>query len=137
MTGFDPAAEERAEQRARALLRSCVAPDDWAVYERFGFLRVRPGELRYAYLIYPYKPLVAYRTDTHEALGEYCVTFAHPQARLPPSDDVLAKWLALTADERGLIESANVAALGHQLDPGRVRADLAGLAAWEPRSVAS
>ena len=46
---------------------------------------------------------------------------------------MLAKWLALTADERSLIESANLHLAGRQLDPDAVRADLASLARWERR----
>ena len=52
-------------------------------------------------------------------------------ARLPDSDDVLAKWMALTADERRLIEEANMHLPGRQIDPDRVRRDLVRLAAWE------
>ena len=55
-------------------------------------------------------------------------------ARLPDSDDVLAKWMALTADERGLIADANMHLPGRQVDPERVRRDLVRLARWEPRA---
>src|ERR1700692_4156271 len=66
--GYDPGRERRAEQRARALLRSCVTEHEWAMYRDLGFLRVwgglgaRGGEhsASYAYLIYPHKPIVAY-----------------------------------------------------------------------------
>ena len=58
---YDPGRERRAEQRAGALLRSCVNDEEWAMYRDLGFLRVwgQAGG-RYAYLIYPHKPLVAY-----------------------------------------------------------------------------
>ncbi|HWJ49882.1 MAG TPA: hypothetical protein VNR42_02620, partial [Solirubrobacteraceae bacterium] len=90
----------------------------------------------YAYLIYPHKPIVAYVPATGELLNEYCVAFPdHTKpfgsARLPGSDDVLAKWMALTADERRLIGEANMHLPGRQVDPDRVRRDLARLAAWE------
>jgi hypothetical protein len=39
-TGIDPGRELRAEQRARALLRSCVNDEEWAMYRDLGFLRV-------------------------------------------------------------------------------------------------
>ena len=52
-------------------------------------------------------------------------------ARLPASDDVLAKWMALTADERRLIADANMHLPGRQIDPDRVRRDLVRLARWE------
>ena len=42
-----------------------------------------------------------------------------------------AKWLALTGDERGLIEQANMHQAGRQLDPTRVRQDLLRLSRWE------
>ena len=115
--GYDPGRERRAEQRARELLRSCVNDEDWAMYRDLGFLRVggglaeraaRPPTRPYAYLIYPHKPLVAYVPQTGELLNEYCVAFPdhtrpYGSSRLPDSDDVLAKWMALIADERRLI----------------------------------
>ncbi len=68
LNGYDPGRERRAEQRARALLRSCVEEQDWAMYRDLGFLRVWGAlaesgggeEPAYAYLIYPHKPIVAY-----------------------------------------------------------------------------
>jgi hypothetical protein len=91
---------------------------------------------QYAYLIYPHKPIVAYVPQTRRLLSEYCVEFpdltgAISQTRLPDSDDVLAKWMALTGDERRLIRNANMHLPGRQVDPGRVRRDLWRLAEWE------
>ncbi|HEX3432708.1 MAG TPA: hypothetical protein VHT25_01470 [Solirubrobacteraceae bacterium] len=138
---YDPGRERRAEQRARELLRSCVDARDWQMYRDLGFLRVwgRLGEgvpASYAYLIYPHRPIVAYVPQTGALLNEYCVAFPdHTRpfgsARLPDSDDVLAKWMALTADERRLIEEANMHLPGRQVDPERVRRDLVRLASWE------
>ena len=76
----------------------------------------------YAYLIYPHKPILAYLPQTARLLNEYCVEFPdetrpYGSARLPDSDDVLAKWMALTGDERRLIETANLHLPGRQLDP--------------------
>jgi hypothetical protein len=90
----------------------------------------------YAYLIYPHKPIVAYVPRSSRLLSEYCVDFLDSErpygsARLPPSDDVLAKWMALTADERRLIENANLHLAGRQHDPDAVRADIAALVRWE------
>jgi hypothetical protein len=69
---YDPGRERRAEQRARELLRSCVNEREWAMYRDLGFLRVygRAGE-RYAYLIYPHKPIVSYVPRTGALLSEY------------------------------------------------------------------
>ncbi|HLH14662.1 MAG TPA: hypothetical protein VKV16_07705 [Solirubrobacteraceae bacterium] len=158
---YDPGRERRAEQRARELLRSCVSEHDWAMYRDLGFLCVagalrgerarahapaharEPGaagadgeEPAYAYLIYPHKPIVAYVPATGELLNEYCVAFPdhtrpYGSARLPDSDDVLAKWMALSADERRLVGEANMHLPGRQVDPDRVRRDLARLARWE------
>ena len=146
--GYDPGRERRAEQRARELLRSCVSEREWDMYNELGLLRV-DGPLRsqgfgdehdrttpYAYLIYPHKPIVAFVPATGELLTEYCVAFPdesrpYGSARLPDSDDVLAKWMALTGDERGLISEANMHLPGRQVDPDRVRRDLARLARWE------
>jgi hypothetical protein len=134
---YDPGRERRAEQRARTLLSSCVNEREWAMYRDLGFLRVFGGAgERYAYLIYPHKPIVAYVPRTGALLSEYCVAFPdhsrpYGSARLPDSDDVLAKWMALTADERRLIADANMHLPGRQVDPRRVRRDLARLAIWE------
>jgi hypothetical protein len=153
---YDPGRERRAEQRARTLLRSCIDERDWAMYRDLGFLRVwgRLGQrdrertdrrsmgspigqqATYAYLIYPHKPIVAYLPQTGALLNEYCVAFPdlsrpYGSSRLPDSDDVLAKWMALTADERRLVADANMHLPGRQIDPGRVRRDLLRLARWE------
>ena len=90
----------------------------------------------YAYLIYPHKPIVAYVPKTGRLLSEYCVEFpdltgAISQSRLPDSDDVLAKWMALTGDEKRLIRTANMHLPGRQIDPGRIRRDLWRLAEWD------
>jgi hypothetical protein len=95
-----------------------------------------PTAPAYAYLIYPHKPIVAYLPETGAMLNEYCVAFPdrsrpYGSARLPDSDDVLAKWMALTADEHRLIADANMHLPGRQLDPERVRRDLDRLARWE------
>jgi hypothetical protein len=141
---YDPGRELRAEQRARALLRSCVNDEEWAMYRDLGFLRVwgegAAGEgaagASYAYLVYPHRPIVAYVPQTGVLLNEYCVAFPdhsrpYGSARLPDADDVLAKWMALAADERRLISDANMHLPGRQLDPEQVRQDLARLDCWQ------
>ncbi len=147
--GYDPGRERRAEQRARALLRSCVNDEEWEMYSDLGFLRVwgarvgapgggAPGDrgAPYAYLLYPHKPFVAYIPQTSVLLSEYCVEFLdhtrpHGSARLPDSDDVLAKWMALTGDEERVISRANMHLPGRQVDPNQVRRDLWRLSRWE------
>jgi hypothetical protein len=145
---YDPGRERRAEQRARTLLRSCVNDEEWAMYRDLGFIRVwgsqadgpdkrgGTGGAAYAYLIYPHRAIVAYLAQTHRLLNEYCVGFPddtrpYGSPLLPDSDDVLAKWMALTGDERRLISTANMHLPGRQLDPVRVRRDLWRLAQWE------
>jgi hypothetical protein len=149
---YDPGRERRAEQRARQLLKSCVNDEEWAMYRDLGFIRVwgamarapRRGRIGddpragapYAYLVYPHKPIVAYLPQTRELLNEYCVEFPdetrpYGSARLPDSDDVLAKWMALTGDERRLIATANMHLPGRQVDPKQVRRDLWRLGQWE------
>jgi hypothetical protein len=144
--GYDPGRELRAEQRARTLLRSCVNEEEWAMYRDLGFLRVWGGAsggvagdapgAPYAYLIYPHQPIIAYLPQTGALLNEYCVAFPdrtrpYGSSRLPDSDDVLAKWMALTADERRLISDANMHLPGRQIDLDAVRRDLARLSSWE------
>jgi hypothetical protein len=145
---YDPGRELRAEQRARALLRSCVNAEEWSMYRDLGFIRVwgsqadgpeqagGTGGAPYAYLIYPHRPIVAYLAQTQTLLNEYCVEFPddsrpYGSARLPDSDDVLAKWMALTGDEHRLIGTANMHLPGRQLDPAHVTRDLWRLAQWE------
>ena len=141
----DPGRERRAEQRARELLRSCVNDEEWAMYRDLGFIRVggrlgqpdpATGEPAYAYLVYPHKPIVAFVPKTRRLLSEYCVEFpdltrAISHSRLPDSDDVLAKWMALTGDERRIINSANMHLPGRQVDPKQVKRDLWRLGQWE------
>jgi hypothetical protein len=145
---YDPGRERRAEQRARSLLQSCVNDEEWSMYRDLGFIRVwgtqadgpdeagGTGGAPYAYLIYPHRPIVAYLAQTHRLLNEYCVTFPddtrpYGSTRLPDSDDVLAKWMALTGDERRLITTANMHLPGRQLDPASVKRDLWRLSQWE------
>jgi hypothetical protein len=109
-------------------------PPDEASGEAGG--EATPEQAPYAYLIYPHKPIVAYVPKTGRLLSEYCVEFpdltgAISQTRLPDSDDVLAKWMALTGDEERLIRNANMHLPGRQVDPGRVRRDLWRLSEWE------
>jgi hypothetical protein len=147
---YDPGRERRAEQRARELLRSCVNGEEWAMYRDLGFIRVsgrharreidreRGGRPPYAYLVYPHKPIVAFVPESGQLLSEYCVEFPDLSGgggrhRLPASDDVLAKWMALTSDEDRVIRRANMHLVGRQLDPARVRRDLWRLAEWERR----
>jgi hypothetical protein len=145
---YDPGRERRAEQRARELLRSCVNEEEWGMYRDLGFIRVagrharrevdRGARAAYAYLVYPHKPIVAYVPDSGQLLSEYCVEFPDltgrgGRHRLPSSDDVLAKWMALTSDEDRVIRRANLHLVGRQHDPARVRRDLWRLAEWERR----
>jgi hypothetical protein len=147
---YDPGRERRAEQRARELLRSCVNAEEWAMYRDLGFIRVAGKHARrdadrsaaggpaYAYLIYAHKPIVAYVPESGQLLSEYCVEFpdltgSGGRQRLPASDDVLAKWMALTSDEDRVIRRANMHLVGRQLDPARIRRDLWRLAEWERR----
>jgi hypothetical protein len=146
----DPGRERRAEQRARELLRSCVNAEEWAMYRDLGFIRFAGKHARreidrssaggpaYAYLIYAHKPIVAFVPDSGQLLSEYCVEFpdltgSGGRQRLPASDDVLAKWMALTSDEDRVIKRANMHLVGRQLDPARIRRDLWRLAEWERR----
>jgi len=140
----DPGRELRAERRAEALLRSVVGEEMHDAYRALGFLHVYgpdglAGRPSYGYLIYPHKPLVSYDVDTGELLNEHCVGFpdraeAEFGERLPDADDVLAKWMALSGDERGLIDAANMHLPGRQLDPDHVRRDLLRMSEWTSQS---
>jgi hypothetical protein len=147
----DPGRERRAEQRARELLKSCVDEEEWAMYRDLGLVRVWGGEggevgpepmarelrgVPYAYLVYPHRPIVAYLPQTGQLLGEYCVEFPdetrpYGSSRLPDSDDVLAKWMALKGDERRLINEANMHLPGRQMDPKAIQRDIWRLGRWE------
>ena len=113
------------------------------MYRELGFIRVwgsqssaRSGGIEYAYLIYPHRPIVAYAPQTGRLIGEYCVEFPddtrpYGSSRLPDSDDVLAKWMALTGDERRLLATANMHLPGRQVDAAQVTRDLWRLSRWE------
>jgi len=138
---IDPGVERRAERKARDLLRSIVNPEDWEMYRDLGFIRVvgRMSEGtggRYCYLIYAHKPIVAYMPGSGSLLSEYCVAFPDRSdgiysPRLPDSDDVLAKWMTIHADEERLVRGANMHLPGRQVDPAQVRRDLVRLREWE------
>ncbi len=142
----DPGRELRAERRAEQLLRSVLGEEAFEAYRALGFLHVygEPGEDGipvYGYLIYPHKPIVSFDVASGELLNEHCVAFpdrSEPEnaQRLPDADDVLAKWMALRGDERGLIRAANMNLPGRQLDPDHVRRDLVRLTEWTGRSPA-
>ena len=122
------------------------------MYRDLGFIRVhgrhlgdsrRGAEARrppYAYLVYPHKPVLAYVPHTGRLLSEYCVEFpdvsGDGRSRLPASDDVLAKWMALQGDERRIILEANLHLPGRQVDPRQVQRDLWRLGRWERERMA-
>jgi len=144
---LDPGRDRRAEARARLLLKSCVNDEEWEMYRDLGFIRVwsmatgRPSvkatdDAPYAYLIYPHKPILAFAPQTGRLLSEHCVEFPddtrpYGSDRLPDSDDVLAKWMALTGDEQRLLDEANMHLPGRQIDPRQVKRDLWRLRQWE------
>ncbi len=135
---YDPGRERRAEVKARRLLRSVVGEEAFAMYSELGFIRVDGGHRGYGYLLYPHRSIIAFDQRSGALLNEYCVGFpdaSDPAAgtRLPDSDDVLAKWMALQGDERRLIADANMHLPGRHVDPGQVRRDLLRLRAWESR----
>ena len=138
----DVALQERAEGRARELLRQSAGTKAHDMYAALGFLAVegRNGASgRYGYLIYPHRPIVAYDVESGELLSEYCVRFLDDSddetgERLPDADDVLAKWMALRSDEVELLTVANVHPPGRQLDPAMVRRDLAAARAWREKA---
>lgn len=133
----DPGEELRAERRAERLLGHVVGADALEAYRALGFLHLFSGGdgRAYGYLIYPHKPIASFDATTGELLNEHCVSFPdrdEPTAgeRLPAADDVLAKWLALRADEHALVNEANMHLPGRQLDPDHVRRDIARLSEW-------
>jgi hypothetical protein len=113
------------------------------MYRDLGFIRVighnsldQTGTGAYCYLIYPHKPIVAFLPGSNSLMSEYCVEFPDHEERmygpkLPDSDDVLAKWMMIRADEEDLIQRANMHLPGRQVDPQQVRRDLWRLAMWE------
>jgi hypothetical protein len=138
----DPGRERRAEQRARELLRSCITEEEWSMYRELGFIRVwsgrsavgRGGEV--AYIVYPHRPVVSFLASTGMPLAEYCVVFPDEPGpggsdRLPNSDDVLAKWMALTGDETRFLDTANEHQAGRQVKLDQVRSDIWRLSRWE------
>ena len=129
---FPPAAGgDAADDRAERLLASAAGADALEMFKRVGFLHFEGDG--YGYLIYPHRPLLAYDAATGEPLSEFCVRFLESDERLPDADDVLAKWMALVADEKLVIGESNIDRVGVQLDPGQVRRDLRTLGLWRRR----
>jgi hypothetical protein len=119
-----------AEVRARDLLRSVVGDQLADMYEALGFLATEE-EGEFGYLVYPQRPIVSYDARTGEPLSEHCVRF--PEEELPDADDVLAKWMSLTADPAHFFGIAALDRMGRQHDPEMVRRDLVALNAWRDR----
>jgi hypothetical protein len=139
----DPGEMLRAERRAERLIGEILGAEALEAYRALGFLHsfgpAGDEGPAYGYLIYPHKPIVSFDPASGELLNEHCVSFpdrSEPEGgqRLPDADDALAKWLALQADERGLINEANMHLPGRQLDPDHVRRDIARLSEWASRS---
>ena len=144
---YDPGRERRAEQRARALLRSCVNDEEWDMYRELGFLRVwgkrqrsgPPASHRprapYAYLIYPHKrssPTCRRRRRCSTSTASSSPTRRVPTERAPARLRRRARqWMALTGDEERIVASANMHLPGRQVDPNQVRRDLWRLSRWE------
>lgn len=122
-------AEEEPETRSRRGRR-------WRPGAGAGGAGTGAGDAPYAYLVYPHKPILAFVPQTGRLLSEHCVEFPdetrpYGSARLPDSDDVLAKWMALAGDEARLLASANMHLPGRQFDPRQVKRDLWRLRQWE------
>ncbi|MFN2612098.1 MAG: hypothetical protein ABR536_01855 [Solirubrobacterales bacterium] len=125
------------DERAERLLGSAAGEEALAMFRELGFV-ARAGGEGYGYMIFPQRPIVAYDVASGALLNEYCVRFEdhsdlNQGPELPDADDVLAKWMALSADERGLISTANMDRPGRQLDPGQVRNNLRTLELWRAR----
>jgi hypothetical protein len=91
----------------------------------------------YAYLIYPFSPVVSFLPQTRELLGELTMAPVENERRhrwdAPPSaaEDVLGKWLQLTEEETAAVRSADFQLPGHSHDSEQVRRDLWRLTQWE------
>lgn len=139
----DPGHELRAERRAERMLGDVLGADALEAYRALGFLHAfgssRDGEAACGYLIYPHRPIVSFDVTTGEVLNEHGVEIRGRAVegvgvRRSEAEDVLAKWMAIRADERGLINEANMHLPGRTLDPDRVRRDMARLSEWTGRS---
>ena len=146
---FDPGVERRAELKARDapaldrqprgmgdVPRPRLHPRRRARQEAEQAGRPDSAALTYGFLIYPHKPIVAYLPGSNSLLSEYCVEFPDRSDRLygpklPDSDDVLAKWMLIRADEERLIARREHAPARAPGRPAAVRRDLWRLAEWE------
>ena len=99
--------EQLAEQRAAELLRSCVNEHEWRYTRAPGFLpKIAGADDRYAYLIYPHKPIVAFVPATGELLSEYCVAFADDSKPYGSTTATGARTMCLPNGSRSLPTSA-------------------------------
>ena len=129
--GRDRPRAERARAPSCSRSGCCGEEAPSRMYTELGFLALEGGgeRLRLPDLSRTGRSSPSTR-DSGELLNEYCVAFPTHEPRrqrLPDADDVLAKWMALRADERALIGDANMHLPGRQLDPAMVRRDLAWL----------
>jgi hypothetical protein len=117
-----------AELKARELLRSAAGDEAAAMYEDLGFLAADRDHDEFGYLVYPQRPIVSFDSRTEELLSEHCVRFE--DVEMPDADDVLAKWMSLTAEPARFLAIARIDRIGTQHDPAMVRRDLAALGQW-------
>lgn len=147
----DPGVERRAEQQARRFLQANTTAEEWEMYRELGVVRVwghlpdgpSQGGTRmtragapYAYLIFPFRPVVTYLPQTRELLGELTLPRLAGQRSwsggVPSAaDDVLAKLLALREDEALTVREADFHLPGREHDPEQLRRDLWRLNQWE------
>lgn len=139
----DPGVELRTERRDERMLGDVLGADALEAYRALGFLHAlgadRDGDDLYGYLIYPHEPIVSFDAGTGEILNEHVVRMpvragADGGVSTSRADDVLAKWMAIRADERGFINESNMHLPGRHLDPDRVRRDIVRLSEWTGRS---
>ena len=115
-----PASSAAPSARRGRCCESIVNREDWEMYRDLGFIRVagrmararRPAS--YCYLIYPHQPIVAYLPEIEQPAERVLRRVPRPRRRrttaprLPDSDDVLAKWMMIKADEERLMRGANM-----------------------------
>lgn len=103
LLGVQPAERDAAWERADALLRASVTPEQYAAFERRGYIelpsRKHPGRV---YRVDGWRPVTVF--DSGQFVGAVCI---RPRDQLPGPDVVLARKLLIEGAEDEFLRTGN------------------------------
>jgi hypothetical protein len=103
---FDGGATQTPNERAMALLKGCLRPEQWESYEKHRFFYVIGSDTGRLYRITHGTQNNVEELDKSRAL-KVCSWCFHPEGRLPAGDVMLAQKIALENRELETLALAN------------------------------